>query len=453
MNKLFAFLLPMWIACSVSAQKNWTLEDCIRYSLDNNLQIKRQVLNATISEESYKQSKMEFLPSVNGSYSHTISTGRALNTDSYTWEDNTIQNGSLGLSANLTLFKGFQNYNNMKSEEYTLLSSQQLTEKLKNDISVNIAMLYLQILFDRELALVAEQQLEVSRLQADRVSKLVDAGSKARGELLEILAQVASDEYNLVNARNRYTLARLDLLQLLDLDSLNGFDIVVPSDAALQIDTVPAVDSIYTMALTIMPEIKSAEFSSLAAQKQVKYARGFYSPELYITGGYYTRYEIDGVIQTGIAPDNTPLFSAYPIADQLQDKQYRSVSLGLNIPIYNKHQVHSNVAKARIRYEDSKVELRQAQLTLYKDIQQAYTDAMAAKSRYESARKAVDSNQEALKYTTEKYNVGISNALDFNEAKKNAFKANSDLLQAKYEYLFKLKILDFYAGKSITLTE
>lgn len=444
MNRLLISVLLLSASVLSFGQKAWTLEDCIRYSHENNLQVKRQSLNTAISEVDLTQARMQFLPSVNAGIQHTISSGRVLNTDNYTWDDKTFENGGVGLSANYTLFKGLQNYHNLQVSRYQLEANMQLTEKMKNDISVTIALAYLQILFDRELSEIANQQLKFTEFQAVRVGKLVEAGSKARGELLEIEAQVASDNLTLINARNSFSMSKLNLAQMLDLDSVENFDVIVPAYLPLDTNQLPKVDSVYALALVSMPQVRSKEFSLKAAQSEVRLARSNYSPELYLSGNYNSRYT------KGAIDPMSPLAS-YSYTNQLLDNQYRSLGINLSIPIFNKYYIQSQVARSRIQLEDARIQLRQEQLALYKDIQQAHADAVAAKARFQAADEAVKSNNEALKYTIGKYDVGIANALEFNEAKKNAAKSASDYLQAKYEYCFKLKILDFYAGKPIGL--
>jgi outer membrane protein len=454
---------------SINAQKEWTLDECIIYAHQNNLQIKRQELNSNISEAYYKQSKLSVLPNLNIGASKNLNYGRAV--DPYTNDyitENTSSDGFYA-SSSVNIFNGLQTLNTIKLNKYSFLSSKHDVMKIKNDISVGIATAYLQILFCRELLDIAISQYEVTLLQVEKTRKLVEVGNSAKGELYQMEAQAANEKLNVTNAENQLKMAYLELTQLLDLDTVMNFDIYIPED--LQIDTsyvLKDVMTIYNEALNNLPQIKSAEYALMSKEKSLAVQIGRRSPSLRLQGNYYTGYSSTGArldldspydITVGyVGGDvNQPVTALgyntedYPYFDQIKDNAYKSISIGLNIPIFNQNQINTDISNARISAIDSKYALEQTKQILFKEIQQAHADAIASLEKYKSSTEAVKSNVEAFNYTQQKLDVGLVSSVDYNIAKNDLLKAQSDLVQAKYEYIFKTKILDFYSGKSITL--
>jgi outer membrane protein len=431
------------------AQDEWSLDDCIKYALENNIEIKRQKLAADLSEYDYNQSKFELLPNLNAGMIHTFSSGRALNTETYEWQDRRNQDGSFGIASNLTLFNGLKNYNTIHKRKFDLLSSLANVEKLKNDITIILTSSYLQILFDKELLEVTRGQLGVTELQVKRMEKMVEVGNSSKGELLDILAQKAMENLNVITAENRLELSILSLTQLLDLDSVGNFRIVSPEN--LEIENFPLLpaDTFYNSAMAGLPQIKGAEYMVSSAEKSLAIAKGDRYPNLFLRSEYYTRYNRASI--NPMDPDPTHPILDYPYSEQINDNQYRSASLNLYVPIFNRKQIDTRISQAKIALYDSRYKLEQAKQILYKEIQQAYADAKAALEKYHSAREAVKASEEAFNHTEHKFNIGMVTSIEFNEAKNNLTKTRSELLNAKYEYIFKVKILDFYRGVPVTL--
>lgn len=448
MKKFFLLSLSLFMLkiSTGYAQKVWTLEECIIYAYQNNLQIKRQKLAADVSEVDLQRSRFAMLPNLNANFSHNLSSGRNLNTETYTWENRSQQDGSLGAGSNITVLNGLQNYNTIKENKFNLLRDLADVDKIKNDITLYIATSYLQILFSYELLELAQSQRDVTLQQVDRVSKMVAVGNMAKGDLLEIKAQLANDDLNVTNAENNLKLAYVDLIQLLELelDSLGSFRIERPVIQQIDTTEIPPINELYTEALKQMPQIKSAEYNLQGREKALCVSKGARFPELSVSGYYYSRYN-----NTATNPIN--ILETYSYIDQLKDNQYRQLSIGLSIPIFNRRQVESSVSKSRIALQDAEYNLEQTRKNLYKDIQQAYSDAIAALEKFRSSTQAVASNKESFNYTQQKFEVGLVNSVDYNIAKNELLKANSNLLQAKYEYIFKIKILDFYMGRKIVL--
>ncbi len=427
----------------------WTLERCIQYAYENNLALKRSELSTSLARKDYNQARYQVLPGVGGMIEHQLSSGRSLNIEEYKWENNKKQQGSMGVQADLTLFNGFQNFNNIQANKYLLLSALEDQESLKNNITLNLVGYYLQILLDGELIDVARQKYEVTLLQVEKSQRMVEVGNIAKGDLLEIQAQAASEKLNLVEARAKHRESVLDLVQLLDLDSIGGFEVYKPEIDLATAGLPPSVNDIYQTAVKIMPEIKSGEYLVRSQEKRVAYYQGARVPEVYLRGLYYSRYLLDARNPLDTDPLNPTL--DYPVTDQIKDNRYAQMTVGLSIPIFNKFNTRTTIGKNRILLDDYNLALDQEKQILYKNIQQAHSDALAALERYNSAREAVKSNEEAFNYTTQKLEVGLVNSVDFSVARNNLSKARSDLARAKYEYIFRMKILDFYQGNPIRL--
>ncbi|MBN2519185.1 MAG: TolC family protein, partial [Bacteroidales bacterium] len=406
-------------------------------------------LNAELSEHEYNQSKFELLPNLNAGFEHRFNFGRSLDKSTYSWEDKRSQDGNLGISSNLMLFNGLKNLNTIQKRHLDLLGTLAQVEKAKNDMILTLATSYLQILFDEELLEIAKNQLEVTSLQVDRMSKMVEVGNRAKGDLLDISAQMATEKLSVTNAENQLKISILTLTQLLDLDSVGDFKIVKIKD--LEVENIPIlkVESIYDVAIANLPQIKNAEYFVQSSEKALAIAKADRYPNLELRSYYYSRY--NKAATNPLDPDPYNPTMDYPYSDQIKDNQYRSATLNLSIPIFNRRAIETNINRAKISMNDSRYRLDQTKQLLYKEIQQAHADAKAALDKYYSATEAVISNEEAFNYTEQKFNVGLVSSIEFNEAKNNLTRAKSQLLQAKYEYIFKTKILDFYMGIPITL--
>ena len=434
----------------VSAQEVWTLDQCIRYAYDNNIRLKQQLLQVSADENNLLQSKIGLLPTVNASGGFSSYKGKVLDQNTFTIvSGETVHSMSAGASGNLTLFKGFQQKNTIGQNLYTLLASIENVEKLKNDLSINIALYYLQIIHAQEQLTVAENQLTLTLMQVERTAILVDAGSKPEGDLFEIQSQAAREELQIVTARNNLDMSRLNLAQLLDLEARINFQVAVPdfSDIGISNDLVHSVDDLFATAETILPEVKAAEYSLKSSEKQLSVVKGYRSPTLSLQGGYDTRYSSTAKMVDPITHEQL----SYPVWDQLKDGVSKYVGVRLSIPIFNGWQVQTGVKNARLNMQSYQYQLQLTKNTLYKEIQQAHAEAAAALKQYLAAGKAVASIEEAFRYTEQRYEVGLMNFVDYSTAKTRLTSAQSDLLQAKFEYIFKTKVLDFYNGRPITL--
>jgi len=445
---LIPIILLMFLS-SARAQEVWTLEDCILYAFQNNISIKQQVLTTNYNENLLKQSKIALAPNLNAGVNQGWSIGRALDETTYTYKENqTIMSGNLNVSSSVTLFNGLQQKNSIDQNKYNLLSSQKDLDKLKNDISLFLASGYLQILFNRELLQVAINQHDLTLQQVARTSKLVDAGSLARGSLLEIQAQAASEELNVITAQNQLDISYLNLTQMLDLDSVGDFEIDIPEfgDVARE-PILITVGSVYRDALNVLPQIEGAEYQLQSAYEGLSIAQGRRSPSLSLAAQWGTGYSdarqkrVPGTLD----------FIDMPFGEQIDGNQNSTFYFGLSVPIFNRWMVNTDISNAKLNVLNYELTLETTKMDLYKNIQQAYADATAARKRYLATEEALVSMEESFKYTEEKFSVGLVNTVDYNTEKTRLTTTQSDLLQTKYDYIFKMKILDFYRGIPITL--
>lgn len=448
MNSLLRFFSTLSIITisigNISAQESWSLEQCIGYAIENNIQVKQQELNVRINENSYTQSKFAHFPNLNASANHNYNFGRAIDYGSNT-VSNDLASTSISVSSSVALFNGFQITNTRLQNAIDLQASISDVEELKNNISLNIASAYLQILFYEELVETNKKQVELSKLQKERTQILVNAGSLPEGNLFEIEAQLASDELQLVSAQNQLDMAYLLLIQMLDLKTvenfriqkpnLQGFDETIPSDSPL---------NLFEQSQNFLPQIKAANLRVISAQKGLAIAKGGYYPRLSLSGSYSS-----GV--RNYLKENPPLLTNDPFMEQIKQNASYSVGLNLTIPIFNSWQVRTSVSNARINTEMARLNFENKKNTLFKEIQQASADATAALKKYQATNKSLSALQESYRYTEQKFGLGMVTTLDYTTAKTRLAKAETDLLQAKYEFIFKTKILDFYKGNPIKL--
>jgi outer membrane protein len=473
-TRILFFILILSLNCFAQEPKQnkaWSLEECIDYALKNNISIQQTQLNTDLSKSTLTQSQANLLPSLNASGGHNYNIGRTIDRFTNQFADQQVLSQNFGVSSDITLFGGLQNINTIKQNKYTYLAGKQDVEKMKNDVSLNVATAYLQVLFAMELTDNSRNQMGITEAQVARTKKLVDAGSLAKGSLLDIQAQLATEELNYTNAQNQLDLAYLTLAQLLNIESTKGFTVVKPvinvgNDALLTADP----NQIYNTAISNLPEIKSAELKFKSADKALDVAWGGLSPRLTFNASYGTGYS--GLSQrivglpafTGYAPNgdvttggdnvltptfSSPAFEKIPFADQYKDNVNKTFGFYLQVPIFNRFQTKTAIDRAKIQKLNADLTVELTKQQIQKNIQQAYADANAGLKKYNSSLKAVTAMQESFKYAEQKFNVGMVNTMDYNDTKNKLIKAQSDLLQAKYEYVFKSKVLDFYQGKPL----
>jgi outer membrane protein len=444
MKKLLIFIFACLFSSQgliFSQQKVWTLEECIKYAIENNIQIKQQSIQTDVQRNSLDLAKMKLLPSLNGQASHDYSFGRALDQNTYQFYNQTLQSESFYVGGNMPLFNGLQNYNSIQKNKYMVLASEQDLKNICDNVALNVALFYLQVLLNKELVAVNENQLNITLQQIEKTRKLVDAGSVAKGNLLQIEAQAAQEELSLITIKNQLETSVLSLTQLLELKTPAGFEVIVP-DINVDPNTLITgnIDEIYAIAEKNRPEIKSSELNLNASEYDLKIAKGGRSPRLSLTYSMNTRYTYISN-QPGIQSFN----------NQIKNNKNSGVGFSLNVPILNGWQVNKNISNSKLNLQNSEFALEGTKKQLYKNIQQAYTDAVASLKKLNVSIKAIASTEESFRYTEQKFNVGMVTPVDYNAAKTQLLKSQSDMTQSKYEFVFKTKVLDFYKGMPLKL--
>ena len=436
---LTILLLTFCLTGSLMAQTNaWSLQRCIEYARQNNLQVKMEEIAVEQAHNSAVQSKWDLAPSVNAGLSHSMSWGRSVNLQTLEIIKNKRNMSTSGnLSASAVIFGGFSKTNNIKSSMTSLKIAEKQLEKIKNDITIQITRAYLQLLLSREIERSAQESCKSTEEQVERTAKLVDAGSQAYSTLLEVKAQLANEKSQLVAARGDVRTNKLTLMQLLELpeEEENTFDVVAPDESQEQLYLIDDIESIYRQALDL-PQVKIAEYNLEKSKYDYKAMLGRMMPSLSVQAGYGSYYT-DG--QSGA------------FFTQFEHNKNPSIGFSLNIPVFNGLSARMAARNASLARQNNALMLEMQKESLFKEIQSAHNEAVNALERERAALENMRSIQESFTYTENKFNVGMMNATDYNIAKTNLFKAVSAYYQAKYQYLFQLKILDFYKGKAIKL--
>lgn len=434
------------LVSALKAQEVWTLEKCVEYALANNIQVKQQLLLVKNEQALLQQDKFSMLPSLNGGASHGYNFGKTVDRYSNDFATDRVRSNNFYLSSNVTLFEGFQKINQIKQRKVDLEATHFDTDKFMDDIMLSIATGYLQILYYTELVKTSENQLKATELQSERLKKLVDAGALAQGDFYTLEAQRAMENSQVVSARNNLDIAYLTLVQMLDLPTTEGFEIESP-DLELQLTLAVSPEHIYGFALETQPVIKSAESRVKSSEIGLTMAQGGQSPSLVLQGSLGTGFSGANKVYDSVTFNP----SVKPFADQVKDNFNRSISLNLNVPIFNGWSTRTAISRAKINVENQKYNLELSKLQLRKTIQQAYADAKAALNNYEASVTGVNAASESFRYAEQKFNVGSMNSVDYNNSKKDLEKAESDQIRAKYEFIFKSTVLDFYMGKPLSL--
>lgn len=462
-------LLLVLISLPSVAQNNWSLQDCIDYAITNNLDIKSQQFNEQDSDYNLSQSKANFLPTLNAEGSHGLSFGRSVDPFTNDFSTERIMRQNAGVSSAVTLFAGLQNVNYLR---YNVLSNTAMrydTESVKNEIVLTIASAFLQILYFEDYLETAVQQTEIVAQQVERNKALYEAGTLPRGSVLEIEATLADEELKLINARNDLRLAYLELIQLLDLDPEEEFFIEKPASTSIDELTTYNPDEVFTKAMQIQPYILAANTRVLMAEKQINLDKGRISPTLSLVAsmstGYseaaeqFSRRENTGPVQIGYLADDTPVFTdgtnnifeRKPYSNQIRDNFSQYVGINLRIPIFNRWEVKTRIQQSRVDLDRARNQYEIARNNLNKTIHQAHADALAAWQKYQATVKSLDAFNESFTYTRERFNLGMVSSVEFNESQARMARAQTEALQARYDYLFKTKILEFYMGEGFKL--
>lgn len=428
---IFLGLIAIFIfSSSVPAQRVWTLEQCIDTALTNNRNMKLQRINYESRNIAYQQSKNAQLPNLNGSVGQNFNFGRSLAVDN-TYQNSNSQTTNFSISGGLNLFNGFRVKNTIDARRAELLASGADLQKIEKDIVMNVSTVFLQVLQNKELQANAENQLAITQENIDRRRVLINSGKLAEGEIYELQAQLAKEEVALVQAQNNLELSLLDLALIMDLEEIGGLDVVVPNNLLENELALLNAEEVYGSALRSRPEIQSAEYRLQSNEKNVEIAKSGYLPSLSLGASWGT-----GFYNMSNMPQNSPF------ADQFKNNMSTGVGLNLSIPIFNRFETKSQVTSAKLNVESSKLEIENVKKELRKNIQQAYYNALAARNRWEASEKSVKANEESYRFANQKFEVGRGNQYEVNLAKNNLTQSISEQTQSKYEYVFRLKILE-----------
>lgn len=430
----------------IAQTKTWTLEECVKYAIENNISIKNTALDIKTAEINKKGAVGNFIPSLNANTSHSWNIG--LNQDITTGllRNQTTQFTSVGGTLGVDIYKGLQNQNTLRRANLAIVASKYQLLKMQEDIALNVANAFLQILFNKENLKVQNEQLSISEKQLARSEELVKAGSIPRGDVLDIKANVATNKQNVITAENALLISKLSLAQLLQLKDFYDFDVVDTENIKDENNILaqPAT-AIYDKAKELRTELKIAKTNLEVAQKDLDIAKGAFQPTVQGFYNYNTR--IAYADRIGLDQNGNPVTRpALPFWDQFKDNKGQAFGAQLSIPIFNGWSVKNNVERNKVNLEKSKIALEQQELDLQRNVYTAFTDAKGALKTHESAVVSLESRQEAFNYAKERYAVGMMNSFDFNQAQTLLTNAQSEVIRTKYDYIFKIKILEFYFG-------
>jgi len=472
-------LLLLWIAIFAIYRPTFgqdvpqvlSLQDCIEIAIENNLSIKRGELNLESSKINLLQSRASQLPNANANANSGFNWGRSINPTTNQFITQQFAFSGFNASSNVVLFNGFQLTNTVRQGNVNVESAGFDLEQAKNNVSLNITTFYLNVIFNRELLENAKFQVQSTQEQLERTKKLVAIGSLARTNELDLVAQFASNEVTLINAQNSLDLALLNLKQAMLIPSNSKIDIIVPVLEFEEITIIATTpESIYGIAEQNQPEIKSADLGVKSAILGVRIAGGSAMPTLALGGSLnsnysnaFKRFNPDGtvnLVSTGavtasgedvLAPSPGGSFDVISFDEQMRQNLSRNLGLSISVPIFNGLRNHSNIQRSKITLQQAEITSIERRNTLRQQIETAYNDATAAAKTFNASKKQVEALEESYRAIQNQYNLGAANFTEYQVTNNNLFRAKSDLVRAKYDYIFRLKILDFYQGKPLNI--
>ena len=470
---LFTFALT-----SGQAQdEKWSLRQCIDYALENNIQIQQSALNYELAEIDKTQNVAGAFPSINASGSHGYNWGQTIDPFTNQFATDRIRSNNFNARTSLTIFNGFQRLNSIKQANIDMDARNADLQKMKNDISLNVANAYLNILFNMEFLAVAEYNLENTSAQLERTRKLVNAGSLPEGDLLQLEAQQATDSASLITSQNNLRLSYLNLAQLLQLEpeESRNFEIERPDENLAEETEVTAdLETVLSKAVNTLPEVKGAQANLVSAETGLSISQGQMSPNLSVSysigSGYSGANNVPigdpvnlgqvpiGVVQgtgsTVLSIDEQTTYEEFdtkPFNDQISDNFNQSLFFSLSIPIFNGLSTHSNIQRSQINVQNAKLQLELTKNQLKQNVQSDYFDMLAAMENYRAAQQSVNAQQKAFDYASVRYEAGVINTVEYTNARILLDNARADLIRNKFDFIFKAKVIDFYTGKPIVL--
>ena len=434
MKKIIFIIAIITTTFSLHAQKVWTLDECVDYAMEHNLTILQSVVSQNSASFQYKMSKNAWLPTVNAEASQSLGFGQSPSANGVYVQNNSAST-SFGISLGMPLFNGLNLYYQTKSSNLGLEASKKDLEAAKYDLKLLIMAYYMQVVYNKELKAVAEKQLALTEEQYAKTQQQFELGKVAESNVYESAAQVATAKSTLVQVDNTLMLSVLDLVQTLELESVDDFDVVSPEDFhGMTSPSLPSQETTYEFALQHQPKIEAANMRLEKAYSDVKSRKSAWYPSLSLYAGYSTGYY--NYFSQGYVND--------PFEDQLSNNGRTQVGVRLSIPIFNAMQTKYNVNISKLSIENQEIAINTAKKELRKEIQQAFYNAVASEQKYKAAEETYNAAEIAYRYSSESYDAGKANLLELNESKNRLFKSESEMLQAKYEYIYRVKVLDFY---------
>ncbi len=449
-----------------------TLSQAVETALQHNLNVKSYELNLKNAELSYQQAKYNQLPSMNGNINQAASFGRSINPYTNGYDSRNINYNNVGLNASVLVFNGGQLKNSIAQTDFSLKASREDLLSIRDNISLQVVLSYVTILNSEDQLTIAKNQTQITKLQIDRTEKLVRAGTLANSSLLDLKAQLANEESNVVSFQSTLDLNRLTLVQLLNDSNMSVFDleriqVPVPSSKAYE----TGISDIYAKAVAAQPVVRAADFRVQSAARSVEVAKAFRLPSLSVNGSWSANqsnalksYEILGTktVNLGnvaISGQNYPITTTQANVvesgtvdyfDQLNNTQNKVISMNLSIPIFTKYLNKTRISQANLQRQNAEIAAEQARLTLRQNIEQAYVNMLNSAKKYEAGTVQVSALEESFRASESRFNAGTIDFVSYNLQKTNLDKARLGLIQAKYDYVFRTKILDYYQGKSLT---
>ena len=436
---VLSFIICQLSFSSAVAQKQWTLRECEDYAIANNISIKQSEVARVKQTYALSTARNKRLPDLSASLGENLSFGRGL-TEANTYDNTNTSNTSLQLQTSVPLFSGFEIPENIKLNRLNLEALTEDLEKAKNNIRMQVAQAYVQILYDQEMSAVAQRQIEIDSMQVVRLTAFVNNGKASVSELSQQQSTLATSRLTATQAVNKCRLSILALTQLLELPTPEGFAVVSPDMSELgKLEDINLLtpDQIYAEALGVKPQILSQQLKLKGAEHSIKIAKAGNYPTLSLGGGIGTNYY------------TTSGFESEKFGKQLENNFSQSLGLNLSIPIFNRFKTRNNIRNAKIDHETQQLRLEDVKKTLYKEIQQVYYNAQNAQSKEKSAYEALLSSKDAFQLMQAKYENGKATITEFNESKNNYLKSESDLVQARYENLYQHALIDFYRGREL----
>lgn len=433
---VIALAIGSWLQCLAQQVREWDLTECVQYALAHNLNIKQQEDNVKLQEISLSTSKNSRLPDLNGSVGENLSFGRALTSDN-TYLNRNTNSTSFSLSTSVPLITGGRIPAEIKVRKLNLQAALQDFEHARENVALSVTSSYLEAIYQKDLVQVAERQVELSKAQVRRMELLFQNDKASEAELSQIRSTLANDELSLTQQQNSYMLALLNLSQLLELETPDGFDVTRPEIGAVKGDELPSPDLVYNEAVGIKPQIQAEQIRLQSAEKNIQLAKSALYPTLHFSAGLGSSYY------------KTSGYEAMGFGKQLRDNFNQYLGFSLSVPIFKRFATRNSIRSARLQVHSQQIKLDQAKKQLYKEIQQAYYNAVAARRQCESSDEALTSASTAFDLMQLKYENGKATATEFQDSKTKYMRAESQQIQSRYTYLFRKKILNFYRGMEL----